>query len=95
METYGTYFLILSFMIYISKHHHHHYQGMSTEHSEVRLMLSALVPRVESCKNALGPQEVGGMFWLFILVLFCCICIFYYLYVDSHMPLTVLHFCVG
>jgi hypothetical protein len=26
---------------------------------------------------------MGGLFWLFIVGLFCYICIFYYLYVDS------------
>jgi hypothetical protein len=35
------------------------------------------------------------MFWLFIVGLFCYICIFYYLYFDSLMPLAGLHFCVG
>jgi hypothetical protein len=38
---------------------------------------------------------LGGMFWLFIVGLFCYIYIFYYLCVDSLMPLAVLHFCVG
>jgi hypothetical protein len=31
---------------------------------------------------------MGGMFWLFIVGLFCYICIFHYLYVDSPMPLA-------
>jgi hypothetical protein len=31
----------------------------------------------------LADEQVGGMFWLFIVGLFCYIYIFYYLYVDS------------
>jgi hypothetical protein len=31
----------------------------------------------------------------YIVGLFCYICISYYLYVDSLMPLAALHFCVG
>jgi hypothetical protein len=38
---------------------------------------------------------MGGIFWLFIIGLFCYICILYYFYVDSLMPLAGLHFCVG
>jgi hypothetical protein len=46
---------------------------------------------VDECKqsNRMALYKVfihffmGGLFWLFIVGLFCCICIFYYLYVDS------------
>jgi hypothetical protein len=35
-------------------------QGMSSDSSEVRAMLSALVPKVESCREALDAQHVGN-----------------------------------
>jgi hypothetical protein len=35
-------------------------QGMSSDSSEVRAMLLALVPKVEGCREALGAQAVGN-----------------------------------
>ena len=35
-------------------------QGMSSDHAEVRSMVSALLGKVHSCKESLGAQEVGN-----------------------------------
>jgi hypothetical protein len=45
------------------------------------------------------PTPLGPLLgWLFIVKMFCYICIFYYLYVDSltyAFGWSALHFCVG
>jgi hypothetical protein len=39
-------------------------QGLSSDFAEVRAMLVALVPKVDSCKEPLSAQELGNI---------CCI----------------------
>jgi hypothetical protein len=73
-------------------------KNMSSDSAEVRQVLSALAIKVRSCKENLDDQGVGNAFYglqgmrsdstevrdvLSALAIKVCICIFYYLFVDS------------
>jgi hypothetical protein len=58
-----------------------------------RSTASTILNNHSSRSHAVVTLEVSYRF--FIVGLFCYIYIFYYLYVDSLMPLADRHFCVG
>jgi NhaP-type Na+/H+ or K+/H+ antiporter len=67
--------------------------------NESKSILEGLVTIIPNTKNnqvlVFLYFRMGGMFSLYIVGLFCYICIIYYLYFDYLIPLAGLHFCVG